>query len=303
MHTTNLITPDDRREIAEARALASWQPALERAGVPAALARVAQMSAEGATVYPLEPNVLRAFELTAFDRVRVVVLGQDPYHDTARCRSCAGRGWTGRSSVLRCTDCSGSGQVIKATGLAFSAPRNAPIPPSLRVIFDELTRSAPPCPRCDEGRAQDVWGHRCEWCGGSSNAWGWQRPKSPNLEPWARRGVLLVNAALTVEAGSPAGHATLWRPVVRDVLRALWRQRRGIVWLTWGRYARLLWSDVAEMPVLTERDRGEMGDHLVLTAPHPSPMAHGLIGCDHFTQVRDWQAARGEEPIDWRLDG
>jgi uracil-DNA glycosylase len=190
--------------------------------------------AAGRRFYPPAPLVFNAMALTPFDQVRVVILGQDPYH--------------------------GAGQ---AMGLCFSVPDGVPLPPSLRNIYEELAR--------------DV---------------GIPRPTTGDLTPWAERGVLLLNAVLTVSPGKPASHAGKgWELFTDRAIRELSERREGIVFLLWGRYA---------------QDKGAIVDgarHHVLRAPHPSPYsaASGYFGCCHFSKANALLEAHGQEPLDWRL--
>jgi uracil-DNA glycosylase len=186
------------------------------------------------TVYPRGRDIFRAFQLTPFEQVRVVILGQDPYH--------------------------GPGQ---AHGLCFSVPDGIPAPPSLQNIFKELERSP-----------------------------GIPHPKTADLSPWARQGVLLLNATLTVrdgEAGSHQRHG--WERFTDAAIAALAREREGLVFLLWGRYAQ-------DKEAMIDPDR-----HYILKAPHPSPLsAHrGFIGCGHFATTNEILAAQGQPPIDWSL--
>lgn len=186
------------------------------------------------TVYPRAADILHAFRRTPFEAVRVVILGQDPYH--------------------------GPGQ---AHGLSFSVPAGVPPPPSLQNIFAELRRDL-----------------------------GLPAPTSGDLGRWADQGVLLLNATLTVraeQAGSHQGRG--WERFTDAAIQALVRDREGLIFLLWGRHAQAKEG-------LIDSDR-----HYVLKAPHPSPLsAHrGFIGCGHFSQVNELLAARGGDPIDWRL--
>jgi uracil-DNA glycosylase len=187
--------------------------------------------AAGARVFP--PRPLRALELTPFDAVRVVIVGQDPYH--------------------------GAGQ---AHGLAFSVPDGVRVPPSLRNIYAELVR--------DFGAA----------------------PRTGNLEAWARQGVLLLNAVLTVEEGQPGSHAGRgWEHLTSGLLAALGRDPRARVFLLWGAHAQRL------APLIAQH-------HLVLTANHPSPLSarrppQPFIGCGHFRRANAFLAASGADAIDW----
>jgi uracil-DNA glycosylase len=188
----------------------------------------------GKTVYPPGPLIFNAFNRTALENVRVVILGQDPYH--------------------------GAGQ---AHGLCFSVQTGVKPPPSLVNIYKEL--------------ASDV---------------GFQIPAHGNLEPWADRGVFLLNAILTVEGGSAASHRDLgWEHFTDAVIHAISEQREGVVFLLWGKFAH-------EKEYLIDPVK-----HYILKAAHPSPFsAHsGFFGCKHFSRTNELLEARGEAPIDWTL--
>ena len=193
-----------------------------------------QRKAAGATLYPPGKDIFAAFDATPFDAVKVVILGQDPYH--------------------------GPGQ---AHGLCFSVLPGVPVPPSLDNIYKELAR--------------DV---------------GFQRPDHGCLLPWARRGVLLLNAVLTVEAGRAGAHQGKgWEGFTDHVVDVLGRERENLVFLLWGSYAQ------AKGKVIDPRR------HRVLKAPHPSPLsAHrGFLGCGHFSAANQFLARTGQSPIDWSL--
>lgn len=188
----------------------------------------------GKRIYPPSRCIFAAFDNTPFDRVKVVILGQDPYH--------------------------GPGQ---AHGLCFSVLPGVPPPPSLVNIFTEIERDLH-IPRPDHG------------C----------------LIPWARRGVLLLNSVLTVEAGRPGSHQGRgWEGFTDRVVDVLNREREGLVFLLWGSYAQAKGRLI---------DRGR---HHVLQAPHPSPLsAHrGFIGCGHFSAANAWLERQGQVPVDWSL--
>ncbi len=189
--------------------------------------------AQGKVVFPPGGKIFRAFELTPLDRVKVVILGQDPYH--------------------------GDGQ---AMGLSFSVPDGVPAPPSLKNIFREIETDL-----------------------------GIQMSGSPNLEPWARQGVLLLNAILTVRRAEAASHSGIgWQEFTDAVIRTISEQREGVVFLLWGNYAR------------SKRDLIDHSRHYVLEAAHPSPLARGaFFGCRHFSRTNALLAERGETPIQWQL--
>lgn len=188
------------------------------------------------TIYPPGDEIFRALDLTPLDDVKVVIIGQDPYH--------------------------GPGQ---AHGLCFSVRPGVPQPPSLVNIFKEINAEF----GSDEARLDAVRG-----C----------------LEPWARQGVLLLNAVLTVErgrAGSHQGHG--WETFTDAVVEVLNRRREHLVFMLWGSYAQ-------KKGAMVDRSR-----HCVLTAPHPSPLsAHrGFFGCKHFTQANDYLRSHGCQGVDW----
>ncbi|KQZ56955.1 MULTISPECIES: uracil-DNA glycosylase [unclassified Lysobacter] len=193
-----------------------------------------QRKAAGARIYPPGPQIFAAFDATPFEQVKVVVLGQDPYH--------------------------GPGQ---AHGLCFSVPPGVSVPPSLDNIYKEIHRDL-----------------------------GLPRPDHGYLMPWAHRGVLLLNAVLTVEDGRAGAHQGKgWEGFTDHVVDTLNREREGLVFLLWGSYAQ------AKGKVIDPRR------HRVLKAPHPSPLsAHrGFIGCGHFSAANEYLARQGQTPIDWSL--
>jgi uracil-DNA glycosylase len=184
------------------------------------------------TVYPNPKNIFKAFYLCPIEQVRVVILGQDPYH--------------------------GAGQ---AHGLCFSVQEGVSVPPSLQNIYKEIAS--------DVGSVTDTSG---------------------NLEHWARQGVLLLNATLTVrahEAGSHQGKG--WEVFTDAVVNYLSDEKEGIVFLLWGKYAQ-------EKGRIIDTDK-----HLVLTAAHPSPFsAHsGFFECKHFSKTNTYLEKQGQKPIEW----
>ena len=189
---------------------------------------------EGVRIYPPGPRILAALDATPFDQVKVVILGQDPYH--------------------------GPGQ---AHGLCFSVQPGVPLPPSLRNIVKELQRDL-----------------------------GVPMPDHGCLTPWARQGVLLLNAVLTVEDGQAGSHqARGWEGFTDHVIDMLNREREHLVFMLWGSQAQAKGARI-----VTAR-------HCVLRAPHPSPLsAHrGFIGCGHFSAANAYLTQHGERPIDWSL--
>ncbi len=189
--------------------------------------------AAGKTIYPPGRQIFKAFELTPVDKVKVVILGQDPYH--------------------------GAGQ---AMGLSFSVPDNMPAPPSLRNIFREI---------------ESDLGIRMSGC--------------PNLENWARQGVLLLNAILTVRAGEAASHSRIgWTEFTDAVIRYISDNLNGIVFLLWGNFAR------------SKKSLIDSSRHHVLEAAHPSPLAGGAFsGCRHFSKTNEILVSEGLAPVDWQL--
>lgn len=187
----------------------------------------------GAVIYPPGSKIFKAFELTPVQDVKVVILGQDPYH-----------------------------QPGQAMGLSFSVPENVPAPPSLKNIFKEI-----------------------------ENDLGIRMSGRPNLEAWARQGVLLLNAILTVRAGQAASHSRIgWEEFTDAVIKYLNDNCDGIVFMLWGNFAR-------SKSALIDTHR-----HYVLEAAHPSPLARGaFFGCRHFSKANDILIREGKTPINWQL--
>jgi uracil-DNA glycosylase len=217
---------------------ASWKerigPYLERPDMQALAAFLRSEKSQGKRIYPPGPDIFAAFAHTPFDRVRVVVLGQDPYH--------------------------GPGQ---AHGLCFSVRPGVRVPPSLDNIFKEIQRDL-----------------------------GIGRPDHGCLTPWADRGVLLLNAVLTVEEGRANAHQGKgWEGFTDAAIDALNRERAGLVFLLWGSYAQ-------RKGALIDAEK-----HCVLRSVHPSPLsAHrGFLGCGHFGKANKFLMEHGLEPIDWSL--
>jgi uracil-DNA glycosylase len=153
----------------------------------------------------------------------------------------------------------GQGQ---AHGLSFSVPDNMPAPPSLKNIFKEIESDL-----------------------------GIRMSGYPNLEKWARQGVLLLNAVLTVRSGEAASHSKIgWEEFTDAVIRYISDNCTGVVFLLWGNFAR------------SKRDLIDRSRHHVLEAAHPSPLARGaFFGCRHFSQTNNLLTASGRLPIDWTL--
>ncbi len=185
-------------------------------------------------IYPPGPQIFAAFDYAPPDDVKVVILGQDPYH--------------------------GNGQ---AHGLCFSVPQGIKPPPSLVNIFKEI---------------QDDLGIPV--------------PDHGNLEKWARQGILLLNATLTVRANQAGSHQNRgWEKFTDAVIKSLSDNKEGLVFLLWGRYAQ-----AKEVLINTQK-------HFVLKAAHPSPFSayNGFFGCKHFSKTNEILRQQGKEPIDWQL--
>ncbi len=183
-------------------------------------------------IYPPGNLIFNAFDKTPFNQVKVVILGQDPYH--------------------------GSGQ---AHGLCFSVPKGITPPPSLMNIFKEIK--------------QDI---------------GSDIPGNGNLERWAEQGVLLLNATLTVMANQPLSHQNRgWETFTDRVIELLSLQKKGLVFLLWGRNAK------AKEPLI------DNSKHFILKAAHPSPFSaySGFFGCKHFSKTNELLQQQSITPIDW----
>jgi uracil-DNA glycosylase len=189
--------------------------------------------AAGKTIFPPGSQIFKAFDLTPLSKVKVVILGQDPYH--------------------------GPGQ---AHGLSFSVPENMPAPPSLKNIFKEIETDL-----------------------------GVQMSGYPNLEKWARQGVLLLNAVLTVRCAEAASHSRIgWQEFTDAVIRYVSDNCEGVVFMLWGNFAR------------TKSELIDHSRHCVLEAAHPSPLARGaFFGCRHFSKANSYLVSTDRRPIDWKL--
>ena len=184
------------------------------------------------TVYPPPKKIFRAFDLCPLDKVKVVIVGQDPYHGPHQ-----------------------------ANGLCFAVEKGIPLPPSLKNIFKEI-----------------------------KNDLGIEPVKSGDLTRWATQGVFMLNAVLTVAAGSPASHAGMgWERFTDAVISTLNEKRRNLVYMLWGRYA---------------QSKGKVIDrknNLVLESAHPSPFSAQLFfGNHHFSKCNNYLKDQGLEPIDWK---
>ncbi len=183
-------------------------------------------------VFPAPQNIFKAFELCPLDQIKVVILGQDPYHG-----------------------------LNQAHGLCFSVSKEVPTPPSLVNIYKEIKTDL-----------------------------GSEIPNHGNLEHWAKQGVFLLNATLTVlahQAGSHQGKG--WETFTDEVIRLISEKQEHVVFMLWGAYAqKKAWMI-------------DDNKHLILTAPHPSPLsAHrGFFGCQHFSKANAYLKEHGKEPIEW----
>ena len=188
---------------------------------------------KAATVYPPAGLIFNAFNLCSFENLKVVLIGQDPYH--------------------------GPGQ---AHGLCFSVKDGMDFPPSLINIFKEIELDL-----------------------------GLSRPASGNLERWAKQGVLLLNATLTVRAHLAGSHQKKgWEQFTDSVITIINREKSGIVFMLWGAYA---------------QKKGESIDrtkHFVLESVHPSPLSasRGFFGNHHFSKCNSYLSGKGVNPVDWR---
>ena len=192
---------------------------------------LAQEKAENRIFFPKIVQIFNAYNFTPFDDVKVVIIGQDPYH--------------------------GPGQ---AHGLSFSVPDNIALPPSLNNIYKELYTDL-----------------------------GVQPKRSGNLEHWAQQGVFLLNAVLTVRAGAPTSHSKIgWQTFTDAVIKSLSDNKKGLVFLLWGNYAR------------SKKDLIDSSKHFILEAAHPSPLARGaFFGCRHFSKTNELLKNQGLSEIIW----
>jgi uracil-DNA glycosylase len=216
---------------------AALGPVLETPALRALDRALAAEAAAGKTIYPAPELRFAAFARTPLARVKVVILGQDPYHGPDQ-----------------------------AHGLAFSVPPGVRVPPSLRKIAKEI--------------AADL---------------GLPMPGHGNLESWADQGVLLLNTVLTVEAGRAGSHQKRgWETLTDAAIAAVAALPTPVVFLLWGAYAQ---TAAARVPGM------QTGPHLVLRAPHPSPLSArtGFFGCRHFSQTNHFLNANGRGTIDWSL--
>ena len=186
-------------------------------------------------VFPPVNEVFKALDLVSYEDVKVVILGQDPYH--------------------------GEGE---AHGLAFSVKKGIKIPPSLRNIFKELKKEYP----------------------------HFEIPKNGELYPWAKEGVFLLNATLTVEKDKANSHNKIgWQFFTDEIIKKLNEREKPVVFILWGNFA------ISKKMLITNPT------HLVLESPHPSPLSasRGFFGNNHFLKVNDFLKSKEIKEIDWTL--
>ena len=186
-------------------------------------------------VFPDMYDIYSAFRLTPYGKTRVVIIGQDPYHE-----------------------------IGQAHGLAFSVQRGTPLPPSLQNIYKELYADS-----------------------------GIPPAQSGDLSAWARQGVLLLNATLTVREGEANSHSGIgWQRFTDAVISLLDKAPQPIVFLLWGNFAKQKAAAV------------KSPHHLILTSPHPSPLSasRGFFGSRPFSRINRFLEQNGEAPIDWRIE-
>lgn len=217
----------------------SWSPILKPLFADYNLKKLShfiQIERARGTVFPAKGDVFNAFKLTKFDDIKVVILGQDPYHNDGQ-----------------------------AHGLSFSVPHGMQQPPSLKNIFKELLTDIP----------------------------GFTYPKHGDLSTWAKQGVLLLNATLTVRAHQAASHQKQgWEEFTDAIIKKISDEKEGVVFLLWGSYAQ------KKTIYIDERK------HLVLKSVHPSPLSvyRGFFGCKHFSQTNLYLQKQNKNPINWQVD-
>ena len=218
----------------------AWRTALADEFAAAYMHKLAEFLAaeEGAgkTIFPPRESYFHALNLTPPEMVKVVIIGQDPYHD-----------------------------VGQAHGLSFSVRPGVDVPRSLRNIYKELEDDLGVTP-----------------------------PGHGFLEGWAREGVLMLNAVLSVEAHKAGSHQKKgWEPFTDRIIEVLNSQHDGLVFILWGGHAQKKGAGI-------DRSR-----HLVLEGPHPSPLSsyRGFFGCKHFSKANTYLESQDKTPINWQLDG
>ncbi len=198
------------------------------------IAFLKQEKSEGKVIYPAGPLIFNAYDSTPLDAVKVVILGQDPYHNPGQ-----------------------------AMGLSFSVPRGVSVPPSLRNMYKELQDSL-----------------------------GISIPPHGDLSDWAKQGVFLLNAMLTVERNQPGSHQRSgWQYFTDASIKVINAQREHVVFMLWGAFAQ-------KKSALIDPQR-----HLILSSAHPSPFSadRGFFGNQHFKLANDYLVKHGQAPIEWQL--
>ncbi|GAA3983451.1 uracil-DNA glycosylase [Mucilaginibacter dorajii] len=189
----------------------------------------------GQIVYPKNADIFNAFNTTHFDDVKVVILGQDPYHGAHQ-----------------------------AHGLSFSVQKGIAIPRSLSNIYKELSTDIP----------------------------GFKTPTHGNLEDWAKQGVLLLNATLTVRASTPGSHQKRgWEEFTDEVIKTISDKKEGIVFILWGAFAQ------SKAALIDDKK------HFIIKSPHPSPFSadRGFFGSKPFSKTNEILRKEGKEEIDWQI--
>ncbi|MDH5825070.1 uracil-DNA glycosylase [Sphingobacterium sp. SG20118] len=216
----------------------SWEPILEPLLDQPDMVELTffvQQARDNGLVFPPKEDVFNAFKFTTFGALKVVILGQDPYHNDGQ-----------------------------AHGLSFSVPKGIPLPPSLKNIFKELETDIP----------------------------DFKIPPSGDLSYWAKQGVLLLNATLTVNAHLAGSHQKKgWEKFTDQVIQKISDEKEALVFMLWGAYAQ------------KKANLIDSNKHLILKAVHPSPLSvyRGFFGSRHFSQANYFLEKHGEKPIDWKL--
>lgn len=189
---------------------------------------------QGKTIYPPGSFIFNAFNTTPVEKVKVVILGQDPYHGPRQ-----------------------------AHGLSFSVQTGVPQPPSLMNIFKELNTDL-----------------------------GLAIPQHGNLENWAKQGVLLLNASLTVRANEPMSHAQIgWSAFTNTVIKKISEEKEHVVFILWGKFAQ------EKIPLI------DQSKHYIIKSAHPSPLSahNGFFGSRPFSKTNEYLVKHGIDPIDWKV--
>ena len=198
------------------------------------LQEILENSSKNSNIFPPSNLIFNAFNLCPFDEVKVVLLGQDPYHKKGQ-----------------------------AMGLSFSVPDGVRIPPSLRNIYKEIKANL------------DI-----------------TEPNSGDLTSWAKQGILLMNAFLSVKEATPNSHSKIgWEIFTDEVIKILSEKKENLVFMLWGNFAK------SKAKLIDENK------HLILQAAHPSPLARtGFAGCKHFSKCNEYLIKHNKIPIDWDLN-